>query len=213
MDAVNRLQSGFWTDVIDLCFWEGYGVHDFDITGTDKGDKESEWFANFCLVEKDVCPFSQDSLGVMAGAVEGSLVYASMNMRTGELHTTLPTSRQLDLPHKSVLDAMSYSSGFWSASIMESKAQYFFLRNILTTAKVESRADDDSYSSSSTTSTVYLGDGGLIDTTGIVTLLQKGVTRIVAFYNNNNPLSSLQSPIASLFGVETKTDSMNSIQG
>jgi hypothetical protein len=61
--------------------------------------------------------------------------------------------------------------------------------------------------------TVYLNDGGLVDTTGIVTLLQKKVPRILAFYNNNEPLSTLNSTFADLFGVEVSTDTMNSLEG
>ena len=60
---------------------------------------------------------------------------------------------------------------------------------------------------------VYLNDGGIVDTTGIVTLLQKKVPKIVAFYNNNDPLESLSSIFAYLFGVEVTTDTMNSLEG
>ena len=56
-------------------------------------------------------------------------------------------------------------------------------------------------------------DGGVVDTTGIVGLLQKQTDHIIAFYNNNIPLSELESPIAYLFGVDVPTDLMNSILG
>lgn len=36
---------------------------------------------------------------------------------------------------------------------------------------------------------------------------------LVAFYNNNVPLSTMSSPIAYLFGVDTTTDAMNSLKG
>lgn len=36
---------------------------------------------------------------------------------------------------------------------------------------------------------------------------------LVAFYNNNVPLSSVLSPIAYLFGVDAATDVMNSLKG
>lgn len=65
------MQSGWWTDVIDLMFWEGYSIHDYDITGSDLYN----WHANFALLDKVVCPISRNDDGVMKKAEEG-LVYA-----------------------------------------------------------------------------------------------------------------------------------------
>ena len=50
--------------------------------------------------------------------------------------------------------------------------------------------------------TVHRTDGGLVDTTGIVALLQRGVRRIIAFYDNNDNLAPAatgsQSELASI---------------
>ncbi|GMI15338.1 hypothetical protein TrVE_jg10032 [Triparma verrucosa] len=192
-DKLGAMQSGWWTDVIDLMFWEGYSVHDYDIAGSD----DFEWYANFALLEKDVCPISRNDDGVMKKAEEG-LIYASMDMSSGEKVTA--NNATLEIKHDTVLDVMSYSSSFWAASIVEDKTQYFFLKGSISTGTL---GGDD----------VYLNDGGIVDTTGIVTLLQKKVPKIVAFYNNNDPLESLSSIFAYLFGFEVTTDTMNSLEG
>ncbi|GMI11836.1 hypothetical protein TrLO_g14758 [Triparma laevis f. longispina] len=187
------MQSGWWTDVIDLMFWEGYSIHDYDIAGSDLYN----WHANFALLDKGVCPISRNDDGVMKKAEEG-LVYASMDMSSGE--KVAANNATLEIKHDTVLDVMSYSSSFWTASIVEDKTQYFFLKGSISTGTL---GGED----------VYLNDGGIVDTTGIVTLLQKKVPKIVAFYNNNDPLSSLSSVFAYLFGVEVETDTMNSLEG
>jgi hypothetical protein len=195
-ETTSALQSSWWTDVIDLAFWEGYSVHDYDITG---GDAESmTWLANFALINKDACPIKQDGQGTMKGA-ETDLVYANMNMNTGVLKTTRGSELKLD--DKSVLDVMSYSSSFWAAGILESSAaKYWLMSGTVPTASLDS-------------ATVYLNDGGIVDTTGIVSLLQRKTDKIVAFYNNNDPLATLNSTFSDLFGIESTTDSMNSLEG
>lgn len=55
--------------------------------------------------------------------------------------------------------------------------------------------------------------GGIVDTTGIVAHLQQKASRIVAFYNNNDDLTVLNSSFGYLFGVLGETDSQNSIEG
>jgi len=75
--GVGSLQVGWWTDVIDLMFWEGYSVHDYDIVGGD-----GEWHANFALLDMGSCPIKVDDDQVMKKAEE-SLVYASMEMSQG----------------------------------------------------------------------------------------------------------------------------------
>ena len=180
--------------MIDLMFWEGYSVHDYDIGGG--GDRA--WYANFALIDKSRCPIERDSDGVMSGA-DDALTYASMEMNEGTLRAA--NNETLGLKHSTPLDVMGYSSSFWTAGIVEaSKAKYFLLHESISTGSLGS-------------TTVYLNDGGLVDTTGIVTLLQLQTPKIVAFYNNNDPLSSLSSVFSYLFGVGAATDTMNSLEG
>ena len=95
---------------------------------------------------------------------------------------------------RTLLDALSFTSAFWTAPLLSSRYATFD-RFLLRTNQ-----------------TIVL-DGGVVDTTGIVGLLQKQTDHIIAFYNNNIPLSELESPIAYLFGVNVTTDSMNRIFG
>merc|ERR1712107_579289 len=61
---------------------------------------------------------------------------------------------------------------------------------------------------------VYFADGGFVDTTGVVALLQKKTNSIVAFYNNNDDLTELSAPWSFLFGVMGDgTDTMNHLEG
>jgi len=191
----SSVQSGWWANAIDLAFWEGYGVHDYDITGG--GADDATWFANFALIGMEVCPIERDGEGVMVDA-EKSLVHAAMNMNTGAISSA--SDLELSLKHSSVLDVMAYSSSFWTASILEDKTQYFFLKGTIPTGDLGG-------------SDVYLNDGGIVDTTGIVTLLQQQTDTIVSFYNNNDPLATLNSTFADLFGVDVATDTMNSLEG
>mmetsp|Transcript_4533 Transcript_4533/g.5115 ORF Transcript_4533/g.5115 Transcript_4533/m.5115 type:complete len:241 (-) Transcript_4533:1688-2410(-) len=103
----------------------------------------------------------------------------------------------------STIQAGSFSSAFWAASIVQSSVQYALLKDAL--IDLSEPKSEESF---------YIMDGGILDTTGIVNLLRQKKERIVALYNNNaGSLTILESPIAYLFGVKTKTDSMNSLQG
>lgn len=68
-------------------------------------------------------------------------------------------------------------------------------------------------SSSNQSVALFALDGGMLDTTGIVTLLQRKTRRVLAFYNNNEGLAKLQSPLGFLFGVNGSTDTQNSLAG
>ena len=96
---------------------------------------------------------------------------------------------------RTLLDALSFTSAFWTAPLLSSRYATLFDSFLLITNQ-----------------TIVL-DGGVVDTTGITGLLQKQTDQIIAFYNNNIPLSELESPIAYLFGVDVSTDSMNSLLG
>lgn len=96
---------------------------------------------------------------------------------------------------RTLLDALSFTSAFWTAPLLSSRYGTLFDSALLRTNQ-----------------TIVL-DGGVVDTTGITGLLQKQTDHIIAFYNNNIPLSKLESPIAYLFGVDVPTDLMNSLLG
>ena len=206
----SSLQANWWTDVIDLAFWEGYGIHDYQIDG---GGKDNVWIANFALIDKSVCPITLDAGTSTYVGSSTHLSYGSMEMRTGELYVTPSHPTPLYIEHKTPLDVMGYSSAFWAASILEGDGgridpEYRFLKDSVAIATF-----GDSSSSSVESHAAYLADGGLVDTTGIVTLLRNKLPRIIAFYDNNDPLSDLNAPIAHLFGVSGPSNSMNNLPG
>lgn len=178
------IEPGWWIDVIDSAFYIGYDVHDYDIIpGT------IPWYVNFGLMKKKACPFSIDSSGIYEDAVD-NLHMAIMEMVSGDI------TPKLNSTNVTTLDGMSYSSAFWVASIIENRVEYLLLRDSLM------------YNSE-----YYFTDGGLLDTTGIVALLKQKTKSIIAFYNNNDDLSDLNSTLAYLFGVSTTTNSQNSLEG
>lgn len=118
--------SGWWTKVIDLMFWEGYSVHDYDITsGTVR------WHPNFGVLTDHIfglylfqvlaqseCPITRNrTTGVMKHA-QTALTVATVDMGTLTVHT--PSNLTLDAK-LSLLQVMGYSSSFWAAAIVESK--------------------------------------------------------------------------------------------
>ena len=136
----------------------------------------------------------------------------------------------------SLLDAAAWSSAFWAATIVDSKAAYAAEKaaellnlGVLISANAEvskhwgARRHQDVGPASEDPFRVHLVDGGMVDTTGIVAMLQRGVSRILALYNNNDDLAhaardknhsqSEQASVAYLFGVDVVTDSMNSLAG
>mmetsp|Transcript_48421 Transcript_48421/g.135842 ORF Transcript_48421/g.135842 Transcript_48421/m.135842 type:complete len:451 (+) Transcript_48421:237-1589(+) len=188
--------SGWWRLAIDTCFYLGYGIHDYDITpGT------RDWYVNMGLLKQNGCPISLDSDGVYEDA-SGKLWLAVMDMVPGTIANPQGYAVTDDV---STLDAMSYSSAFWVASIVESSAQYLLLSNTLMSASAKKDGTEKDF---------YWTDGGFVDTTGVVAHLQQQTSSIVTFYNNNDDLTELSAPWSFLFGVMGGgTDTMNHIEG
>merc|ERR1719331_3717317 len=106
-------------------------------------------------------------------------------------------------PGMNATTAVAASSGFWAESIVEGRVSYDILDGWL-----------NKYELPGAKASTYSLDGGVIDTTGILPLLRRGVKSIVAFYNNNDDLAALNSTFAFLFGANnTNTDGMNVLQG
>ena len=116
-----------------------------------------------------------------------------------------------DPPELSTLDVLSYTSAFWAAPLLTAHPILSNLSRRLLLRSNHSEFGIDEPPSSKSGSVIL--DGGVVDTTGLVGLLQQRTEHIIAFYNNNVPLSKVRSPIAYLFGVDTTTDSMNSLLG
>mmetsp|Transcript_11524 Transcript_11524/g.24618 ORF Transcript_11524/g.24618 Transcript_11524/m.24618 type:complete len:308 (+) Transcript_11524:2904-3827(+) len=114
-------------------------------------------------------------------------------------------------PKPSVLEALSYTSAFWAVLLVTGNAiSYKLFGNLLLRANSSLFFNPTEKTASNEK---LILDGGVIDTTGLIGLLQHQKENIILFYNNNVPLSQIQSPIAYLFGVDTATDSMNGLLG
>ena len=140
------------------------------------------------LLKQNGCPISLDSDGVYEDA-SGKLWLAVMDMVPGTIANPQGYAVTDDV---STLDAMSYSSAFWVASIVESSAQYLLLSNTLMSASAKKDGTEKDF---------YWTDGGFVDTTGVVAHLQQQTSSIVTFYNNNDDLTELSAPWSFLFGV------------
>lgn len=191
-------ETGWWIDIIDACFYIGYGVHDYDIIpGTRK------WYVNFGQLKENKCPISVDSDTGVYPEAESSLYLMSMDVVDGTISS--PQGWQIQ-DEVTTLDAMSYSSAFWAATIVESQIQYALMKSSLMSTEASGANDKKKE--------FYLMDGGLVDTTGIVAHLQQGTSSIIAFYSNNEDLEDICSPLAYLFGDSSyNTDSMNHLEG
>ena len=145
----------------------------------------------------------------------------------------------------SLLDGLAFSTAFWAAELVESGLAYeaelaaeakglglLMRARLLPSHAVDQEATEaaevaaaeveaaEATVEAEAEAEAYLMDGGLVDTTGIVALLQRGVQRVVAFYNNNDALApfgsapqSESASIAYLFGVPVPTDGLNSLAG
>ena len=72
------------------------------------------------------------------------------------------------------MNAGAFSSAFWAAAIVESEAKYDLLKSQLITLPSERDGPQ------------IVLDGGMVETTGIASLLRHKATKVVALYNNNN---------------------------
>ena len=72
------------------------------------------------------------------------------------------------------MHAGAFSSAFWAAAIVESEAKYDLLKSQLITLPSERDGPQ------------IVLDGGMVETTGIASLLRHKATKVVALYNNNN---------------------------
>ena len=125
--------GGWWVDAINTMFYVGYGVHDYDIVGG-----PHEWYVENALFRAKKCPISLHSSGVMKDADKGlSPLWVEMT----SLAQTSPKGYALK-DDVTRLDAISYSSAFWAASIVESSAQYLLLSSTLYSTEATSGDDD-----------------------------------------------------------------------
>lgn len=193
-------KTNWWRLALNVLFEKGYGSSPYSAEF-----RGATTLINFGLLRKKKCPIARTADGAIKddGAAV-SLFPALYNSSTNAsqiLSTKLPNLKS----EVGSMDAIAASSSFWNVALVEgSEVEYDLLKGWLNAYKAVGSAGSES---------VYSMDGGLIDTTGIVTLLREQHDSIVAFYNNNDDLTALNSTFSDLFGVASTTDTMNSLEG
>jgi len=215
--------KSWWVDLMETLFGLGYGVAPSEMRTSPSGDA----LITFAALEAKGCPIKRNqSSGVMQTAPEylhTALVHsteggATLTAELGNGLTLLPSSSASGL---SLLAASAWSTAFYSASIVESSVQYAAEQLAELAGKGLLMTGTASIGTGSTQqkAKVHLIDGGFVDTTGIVALLQRQTSKILVFYNNNDALAPAGpsgqevATFAYLFGEDVPTDTMNTLGG
>lgn len=210
---------GWWQDVMSTAFLLGYGVRDADVTV----GAARMLAINVAVVRASGCPLARNaSTGVArdaASAIRHAAVEASAGVPLRVRVAGGPQLARSSTRNLSLVVGAAWSTAFWAAPLVESRLAYL-AELAAERAGVGLLLRAEAVQPPSTrTEEVYLLDGGVVDTTGIVALLQRGSRRILASYNNNDALAPPPRPqsesasLAYLFGVAERTDAMNSLPG
>jgi hypothetical protein len=212
---VPNSQDGWWQDVMLALFSVAYGVPSSQVGNRGVG----RFVQNFAMIKAAALPMARDANNCMAHAEE-ALRHATLEAIPGQKQLRMHITGNVTLEPASganwtLLDAAAYSSAFYAAEIIEGSSAYAAERaaELVNKGTLISACTQDN-------ERVHLIDGGFVDTTGIVSLLQRRVRRILAFYGNNDCLKDVgtetqceTASIAFLFGESRKADSMNSLLG
>jgi len=221
-----REDGVWWHDVLKTMLWLGYGVSAADATFG-----PSRATINVAAVNAAGCPIKRNASSGVMGDARRFLRHVRVETSPAvRVDVVGGPQLQLNASQLTPLQVGAWSSSFWAASILESRAAYdaelaaeALGLGLLERAKAASPPSLPSVGSAVVTKEegeMYLLDGGVVDTTGIVQLLQRGTQRILALYNNNDALAVAGSEpqaetasLAYLFGVAVRTDTMNSLAG
>mmetsp|Transcript_27274 Transcript_27274/g.47280 ORF Transcript_27274/g.47280 Transcript_27274/m.47280 type:complete len:353 (+) Transcript_27274:211-1269(+) len=194
-----RRQSHWWTSFIERIF---------DIVCVDSIlSGEIPWISSFAFLDETSLSKTNPDQGTLMPSSSKPFHHVFVDMLSGSSY--IAPLKHHPRQSTSVTEALSYTSAFWAAPLVTAHTiPYNLFSNLLLRAN-----SSTSYLVEPTISNKVILDGGVIDTTGLVGLLQQQTEHIIAFYNNNAQISKIRSPIAYLFGVDATTDSMNSLLG
>ena len=164
------------------------------------------WISSFAFLEKDLTTKQRQSKDIAE-----MLHHVLTDISSGNSVVIKDGHRRMTSTQSPILEILSYTSAFWAAPLINAHRIAHLLSGILLRSHQPTGFLSDETSSHGSRSVML--DGGVVDTTGLIGLLHQQTEQIVAFYNNNIPLSKVRSPIAYLFGVNATTDSMNSLLG
>ena len=210
--------KGWWQDVIAALFVVGYGI---PLSKVGHVRPLGDLAIGVGVVPQRAVPLKRNARGVLVDG-NATIRFATLNTVHGQddlrfdgIGVRLAPSQR---PISPAVGA-AWTSPFVSASILESSVQFLVERAleladkglvISTTGSVDAAPPE----------VLYIVDGGMVDTTGAVALLQRQKKHILLNYVNNDQIAPVavgrQSELASfafLFGVDAKTDTMNSLPG
>lgn len=161
--------------------------------------------AGVSLLRQSATPIKRHpSSGVMLNAA-GNLIPGEVDLNAGKLTAVGNGSAGFrPVADVGVLQGGSFSSAFWAAPIVElpSKLEFEAAKHALISAPGQPPSAG-----------FWALDGGMVDTSGIAALLRRRVRSLVVFENKNSDLTAINSTFAFLFGVDTPTDTQNSLEG
>ena len=199
-------KDNWWKLALDSVIKDGYGV---DVRSGRVF--KSETFVNFAFVREKSCPLSRNqntghltTSNAQKSLYPGNLRVDIDDIRKSYVRRDLSDSEIVD---KSMtdMDAVAASSSFWNADMITSSTNYYVFKGWLENYDVNRSGDKVS---------TYAMDAGVVDSTGITSLLRNQVDSIVLFFNDNNDIREMNASFAYLFGINTsKTNSMNALAG
>ena len=200
-------KDNWWKLALESVIKKGYDV---DVS---KGNVfKSETYINFALAKEKSCPLSRnDNTGhLSSSSAQESLYPSHLHVNVGDVRESYVRRDESDseIVDKTMtdMDAVAASSSFWNADMITSSTNYYVFKGWL-------ESYDVNHSSSSKVS-AYAMDAGVVDSTGMTTLLRNQVDSIVLFFNDNNDIREMNASFAYLFGIDTsKTNSMNALPG
>jgi len=144
----------------------------------------NRWYANFMYAVKSRAPVMTNKYHWMNDP-RGTIGMGFREMQSGAVY---PPGAKVG-----PLDAMAWSSAFWAARPLLSYPSTAHMNRLMFEMEMRGEPQDDQY---------FFADGGMIDGTGITTVLRDQPTSVLAFYNSIGDYTKKSWGIKMLFGVD-----------
>ena len=201
-------KDNWWKLALESVIEKGYKIN-----VTSGSVFKSATYVNFALAKEKSCPLSRsDTTGHLStSSAQESLYPANLHIdsennrksyvRRDESESEIVNKTMTDM------DAVAASSSFWNVEMITgSSLDYYTFKGWLEKYDVNKSSGRDVLT--------YAMDAGVVDSTGITSLLRDKVDSIILFFNDNNDLREMNASFAYLFGIDTsKTNSMNALAG
>ena len=193
--------SNWWSDVLYELIKQGYAKDPKQLVAG-----ASPWLVGTSVLKRKAAPVSLSGAGYMKHA-NTSLLPAVLEMQSMQMEAFDGVGGTVEVEIQTLLDGAGVSSAFWAANIVDSSVAYELGETTLIhlTTPSETAATALSQQQQQQQQQYYGMDGGLTDTTGIVNLLRRRASRIIAFYVVNHDLADVNCTIGYLFGRQDCT--------